>query len=289
MKPQSIKLNWSESKGNKEWKKLTSTDDTTYTLTGRSSGKKYDFAIKPYIKTSSGVIWGEKKTIGTATKPATPKTLDLQADPYNNTATLSWSKVSRADAYRIYQREYGEEAWRVAVKSTTGTSYTIKNLPDNQYEFAVMALVKTTSGTICGYYRWTRGNMYTPPTTMAPTTTAPTTTAMPVPVGMHIVINETGVDSQGRFYAAINSEGWDGKFKANSARVTVYVDGKAMDEKVMLQISSSTTGDGYQYAYINLEDYDIDSSSSTISFTIPERFLVNSAGTRYNFACEVSS
>jgi hypothetical protein len=31
-----------------------------------------------------------------------------------------------------------------------------------------------------------------------------------------------------------------------------------MEEQVMLQISSSTTGDGYQYVYLNLEEYEVE-------------------------------
>lgn len=126
-------------------------------------------------------------------------------------------------------------------------------------------------------------------TTTRPTTTRPTTTAKPEPVAMDVSINEVGMDTQGRFYAAIDSSGWGGSIKANSGRVTVYVDGVPMDEQVMLQISSSTTGDGYQYVYLNLADYGIDPSSSTISFEIPEGFLENKTGTKYNYSAEISS
>ena len=56
----------------------------------------------------------------------------------------------------------------------------------------------------------------------------------------------------------------------------------------MLQISSSTTGDGYQYVYLNLEEYEVDPSSSTITFEIPEGFLENKTGTKYNMSAEVT-
>ena len=344
-----IKLSWSEVKGatgyriyyratsTKSWKVIVSaTDDTTHTFKNISPAKKYDFAVRPYIKTSSAVIWSDYKTISTATKPEKPSNFKAVADYKNKTVTLSWNKVTRADGYRIYYKKTNDSTWKLLLNSTTATKCTVKNVPQNYYNFAVLAFVKTTSGTITGAYNqifvstitptytttnslvytttggtitaptvvtsktqtttWatiatttTTAKTTTKPTTKATTTTRPTTTAKPNPVAMKVSIIEVGMDAQERFYAAIDSAGWGGSFKANSGRVTVYVDGVPMDEQVMLQISSSTTGDGYQYVYLNLADYGIDPSSSTISFEIPEGFLENKTGTKYNYSAEISS
>ena len=164
--------------------------------------------------------------------------------------------------------------------TTSGGTITAPSVVTSKTQTTTWATIPTTTTTT-----------KKPTTTKRTTTARPTTepTAPPEPVAMDVVINETGTDSQGRFYAAIDSDGWGGKLKANSGRVTVYVDGVPMDEQVMLQISSSTTGDGYQYVYVNLEDYGIDTSSSTISFEIPEGFLENKAGTKYNYSVEISS
>lgn len=120
-----------------------------------------------------------------------------------------------------------------------------------------------------------------------PTTTRPTTTESE-PQGVYVVVNDTYTDNDGRVCVAIDSEGWGSKIKSNSRRIPVYVDGVEMEEGAMLQISSSTTGDGYQSVYLNLGDYEIDTDSSTITFTIPEGFLENKTGTKYNYAYEVS-
>ncbi len=119
-----------------------------------------------------------------------------------------------------------------------------------------------------------------------PTTTQPTTNSGPE--GVYVVVNDTYTDNDGRVCVAIDSEGWGSKIKSNSQRIPVYIDGVEMEEGAMLQISSSTTGDGYQSVYLNLGDYEIDTGSSTITFTIPEGFLENKTGTKYNYAYEVS-
>jgi len=117
------------------------------------------------------------------------------------------------------------------------------------------------------------------------TTTQPTTKAEPE--GVYVVANDWGTDTQGRIFATIEPDGWGGKIKSNSMRVAVYIDGVEMDEGAMLQISSATDGDGRQYVYLNMNDYEIDTSGSTVSFTIPEGFLENKTATKYNYAYEV--
>lgn len=128
-----------------------------------------------------------------------------------------------------------------------------------------------------------------PITTKTPTTrptTQPTTKAEPE--GINIVINDIFIDSSGRVCAAIDKTGWGSTIDSKAQRVQVYVDGIPMEKPVTLQISSNTTGDGYQYVFLNLDEYGIDTSGSTISFTIPEGFLENKTGTKYNYAYEVS-
>ncbi len=119
-----------------------------------------------------------------------------------------------------------------------------------------------------------------------PTTTKPTTTQSG-PEGVYVNINDSGFDTQGRLFVTIEPDGWGGKIKSNSQRIPVYIDGVEMSEGAMLQISSSTDGDGRQYVYLNLGDYELD-GSSTVSFVIPEGFLENKTATRYNYAYEVS-
>lgn len=174
------------------------------------------------------------------------------------------------------------------------------NLSTNNYNnitFNTNASIPVPTVNTTGTYSTTWATIATTAPTVKPTTTLPRiTTTRPTteptteaqPIGVNVVINDIFTDSDGRVCATINSDGWGGKLKSNSQRISVYVDGVEMEEKATLQISSSTTGDGYQYVYLKLADYEIDPSSSTITFVIPEGFLENKTGTKYNFAYEVS-
>ena len=105
--------------------------------------------------------------------------------------------------------------------------------------------------------------------------------------GKQAVINSTWLDGDGNFCAAIDSEGW-GKIKSNSMRVPIYIDGVEAEKPGTLQISSSVDGDGNQYVFVNVSKYDVLEFGGSVSFTIPEGFLKNSTGTRYNYETEVS-
>lgn len=121
----------------------------------------------------------------------------------------------------------------------------------------------------------------------APTTQKPTTTK-PQPQGVDVVINDIYV-SDGRLCASIDSEGWGSKIKSASKRIEIYIDGTPVEDPALLQISSSTTGDGFQYIYIDLSDFAVLDYGGTVSFTVPEGFLDNSTGTRYNYSFDVEA
>ncbi len=122
----------------------------------------------------------------------------------------------------------------------------------------------------------------TAPTT---TTTRPTTTKQE-PVGVDVIINDTYIND-GKVCASIDSEGWGTKIKSASKRIPIYVDGSEHSDPALLQISSSTNGDGFQYVYIDLTDFEVLDYGGTISFTVPEGFLKNSGNTRYNYTFDI--
>ncbi len=125
--------------------------------------------------------------------------------------------------------------------------------------------------------------------TAATTTTQKPTTTKPQPQGVDVVINDIYV-SDGRLCASIDSEGWDSKIKAASKRIEIYVNGIPVEDPALLQISASnTTGDGFQYIYIDLSDFAVLDYGGTVSFTVPEGFLDNSTGTKYNYSFDVEA
>lgn len=81
-----------------------------------------------------------------AAKITAPKT--FKATTTSDSITLSWSKVSGADGYRIYYRTSTKGEWKYAVKSTKKTSQTFNNLTKGKkYYFAIKSYDKTKSGT----------------------------------------------------------------------------------------------------------------------------------------------
>lgn len=106
--------------------------------------------------------------------------------------------------------------------------------------------------------------------------------------GMQVVVNDSGFNGDGNLYAAIDSQGW-GKIKSNSMRIPVYIDGVEADKPGTLQISSYTDGNGNQHVYMDVSAYGGEELGAEISFTVPEGFLKNSSGTKYNYAFVVSS
>ena len=86
------------------------------------------------------------------TKPG--KTSSLKATSSADSVKLTWSKVSGATGYRIYQYDYSKSSYS-RLATTTGTTYTVKNLkPAKQCKFAVKAYKKVDSN-----YYWS--NSYT--------------------------------------------------------------------------------------------------------------------------------
>lgn len=144
---------------------------------------------------------------------------------------------------------------------------------------AVTSAAKTTE--------WSTIPSDTTTTTKAPESTTTATTEAVEAEGMQVIINSTWFDGDGNFCAAIDKEGW-GKIKSNSMRIPIYIDGVEAEKPGTLQISSSVDGDGCQYVFVNVAKYDVLEFGASVSFTIPEGFLKNSSGTRYNYATEVS-
>lgn len=124
--------------------------------------------------------------------------------------------------------------------------------------------------------------------TVSVTTTQKPTTTKPQPQGVDVIINDIYVND-GRLCASIDSEGWGSKIKSASKRIEIYVDGIPVSDPALLQISSSTTGDGFQYIYVDLTDFEVLDYGGTVSFSVPEGFLNNSTGTRYNYSFEVEA
>lgn len=158
-----IKLNWEAVKGATHYKvyekvegKWTSRGYTTKlekTIKNLSTETKYEFAVRSYIKLTDSLIAGSYKTIETATWAPHPTNLKLQST--DTTISLKWDKSPYVTGYRVYYKVYegSSPSWKIAVKATSASSYTMKNLkPDTSYGIIVRPYIKTSSGNVFGCY-----------------------------------------------------------------------------------------------------------------------------------------
>ncbi len=127
------------------WEKLITTSEVNFTAKGLSAGQNYTFAVKPYIKTTLGVVWGELLSINTATKPAAP--VVSVAGVKNLKATLRWDKVKGADGYQVYYKLAGQEEYTYLANYSSGEGGVelSKLTAGVKYTFAVRAY-KTVNG-----------------------------------------------------------------------------------------------------------------------------------------------
>lgn len=150
----SVTLNWSEVEGATGYRvyqyspskdkyvvKASIKGATTYKVTGLKENKTYKFKIKPYAKTSKGVVWN--KASSAVAVQTIDKTKAKFKDPVigSKGVNLSWGKVSGATAYRLYKVENGK--YVQIASGIKGTSYKVERLESNtEYTFVVRGYKK---------------------------------------------------------------------------------------------------------------------------------------------------
>lgn len=155
----SIKLTWSKVTGangykveqysGKKWKTIKTTTATSLTVKGLKANTQYKFRVSAYKKLSSGNIYGAAASLSPYTalkKTSSFKVSDITA----SSAVISWSKVSGADGYVVYQYSKGKY-----VKKAEGnkTKLTLKKLSSGtEYTYYVRAYKKYGSTVVYGDY-----------------------------------------------------------------------------------------------------------------------------------------
>lgn len=150
----SIKLSWPAVKNangyiiyvknSSGWKEHSTVTGTSKTISSLPSGKTYTFAVKPYIKTDTGKIKGDYRSVTTATKPQAPK---LSYDPVKNVSTkVTWKPVEGVDGYQVFYKlddtsyellhDFDSEKRGISVSGMNYNTY---------YTFAVRSYVKVGS------------------------------------------------------------------------------------------------------------------------------------------------
>ncbi len=124
----------------------TTTNVTSYTVTGLSNATSYNFAIRAY-KTVDGK---EVLSVSYPTVKATTyldSVTNFKASPSAKSVKLTWNKVSGAQGYIVYKYDNSKKSYVRMTKTTTNvTSYTVTGLSNaTSYTFAIRAY-KTVDG-----------------------------------------------------------------------------------------------------------------------------------------------
>lgn len=136
---------------NGDWKALDTidADEAPFIDKTAKSGTKYYYTVKGSNYVGSGSY---NKTGVTVTYVGSPK---VTAKNISKGIHLSWSKISKAEKYRIYRQTNGSSKWTLidTVKSTSFTDKTAKS--GTKYNYRVRAVIgSTVSGynTVGRYY-----------------------------------------------------------------------------------------------------------------------------------------
>ena len=169
-----IKLKWSKvTKATKyqvytydynkgEYVYKASTTKTSINITKLTSATKYKYKVRAYRKVNGKKYHGSfSSVIVTGTKPDGVKNLkvDLRKD---TKLSISWDKVPRATAYRIYIIKPGKDSFEYYGNSTTN-SIELKNLISaSTYKFRVRAYKKINGTKYLRSLFWNSNNSNKP-------------------------------------------------------------------------------------------------------------------------------
>ena len=161
--PSTVTLSWSAVKNadgyrlyrktSSGWTKVSTTTKTRLTVKELSSGKNYTFGVRACIKTDSGMVWSDVKSIRTATAPKAPKL--TVSDVNNLRATIHWDKVKGADGYQVYYKVNDAESYtHLANYAATDVGVFLSRLTYGaRYTFAVRAYKNAGDDIIYGPYK----------------------------------------------------------------------------------------------------------------------------------------
>lgn len=154
-----LKIEWTASKGATgyavyykhlgKWKEIKTTSATYVTVSKLCPAVIYTFAVRPYVETKSGWVWGDYKEF---TGGLAPKATTVTASsPEKNTVKLSWTKVCAADGYAVYYK-VGKCGYKLYGTYDKAQEITITGLKAGKYKFVVRPYIKTSVGKVCGPY-----------------------------------------------------------------------------------------------------------------------------------------
>ncbi len=132
-----------------KWVKKATTSKLSAEISGLSGYTSYSFRVRAYKKVSGTYYSGAYSSSVKATTKL-PAPTNVKATVTENSITLQWSKVSKANYYQIWLYEGSE---LLSTKTTSKTNYTFKNLDSGKkYTLKVRGYVKKGETRTYGAY-----------------------------------------------------------------------------------------------------------------------------------------
>lgn len=133
------------------YKKLGSTEGTTYTLKNLGKGTVHSFAVSAVRKTASGELEGEKSFPASfSTFPAPGKVTGVNTSVKSNKATVSWKAITDADGYTVYSQNTSDGSLTSLGTAEGKTEFTFSLPEGTAHTIAVKAFVKSKSAFLEG-------------------------------------------------------------------------------------------------------------------------------------------
>ena len=167
---------------------------------------------------------------------------------------------------------------------TTTADYAAIIVPTDTIEVPPVNIVTTGSSLPANTTAPTSSNnpLLSSTSTTASTTKTTTTTEPVEKFPTALIIDSEGYnESNGKLYLGISPSGWSSDIKASTVNISIKIDGVTVGSKVACSVTAAKNSDGMQEIVIDLSAQSV-SSGSTITYTIPEGFLVSKSGTQYN-------
>ncbi len=114
-----------------------------------SSATALQFAVRPYIKTSSGIVWSTYTSVFSCTTPEVP--IAKVISPAKGKITLSWNEVSGATGYQIYYKS-STSGWRLYKTISKPTVFKFNARSGITYSYAVKSYKTFASHTYKSSY-----------------------------------------------------------------------------------------------------------------------------------------
>ena len=168
---------------------------------------------------------------------------------------------------------------------TTAPDYNLITVPTDNIDVPPVNIISTTGSSLPPTVPTTAPTTMSNPlisSTSATTTTKPTTTTKVERFPTGLIIDSEGFNaSNNKLYLGISPSGWSSDIKAASISINIKIDGVSVAKKVPCSVTAAKNSDGMQEIVIDLSSQSV-SSGSTVTYTIPEGFLVSKSGTQYN-------